>query len=89
MKNFAKLFDTPHGQLLVTQEAYDDDADAAQPYPLELRGEGNSFCEARLIYRYPNTDERQQAFDEVDQAIAEEMAAMLAGQVAAIFPPKD
>lgn len=79
MTIFAKLFDTPSGQLLVTKE-FDDDE-----YKLTLRGEGNSFCDPALSFTYETKEARDEAFESVDQVQAEASAAEMATMVASFF----
>ena len=72
---FAKLFETTHGQLLVTKE-YDDDEGEG----LCLRFDGDITVE--LTSRFASAADRNVAFANIDQALAEDQAARLAAMSA-------
>lgn len=76
-RKFARLFDTPDGQLLVTKE-FDDDGYPEEPYRLRLRGEGVKGIAASLSFGWDTPKLRQEAFDEFTQGQAEAVAKDLA-----------
>jgi hypothetical protein len=76
---FAKLFDTPHGQLLVTREY-----DAMEgKYEIVVRGAGNGTMtpEVRLGGWDDDEEASRDALAKTDQAMAERNAAELAAMV--------
>lgn len=82
---FAKLFDTPDGQLLVTKEFDDIEHDDA-PYRLSLRGEGVKGVDAAISFGWPSEAERDNVFSRCVQEDADrharELAAMVRGFMA-------
>ena len=75
---FAKMFDTPHGQLL----AYCDYDDADYQYVVRVIGAGVDGVTPRANLGYDSEEDRQRGFDKIDQAGAEEMALRLHNLVA-------
>lgn len=75
---FVKLFDTPHGQLLVTKE-FDEE------YQMAIRGEaiGGASPVARL--GYDTKSERDEQFTTIDQAKADQQAATFANMLTRLF----
>lgn len=69
---FAKLFDTPDGQLL----AFMDETDDGDPAMVFMAAPINGVS-AKAILSWPEVDGQQRAFDMVDQAAAEEHARSL------------
>lgn len=67
---FAKLFDTPHGQLLVVKDGVDDD----DQYPLSIRGEEFGGVIAAFNPAYQTSDACDAAFERFDQAEADRQA---------------
>jgi hypothetical protein len=77
---FAKLFDTPDGQLLVTHE-YDDTDYPEAPYRLAMRGEQHKGVDPALSFGWPTEAERDEAFTTTTQERAEHTARQLAATV--------
>ena len=77
---FAKLFDTPHGQLLATRD-YDDDESPEKPYTITARGQGNDVADPSMTFTWETAEERDAAFEAIDQEAADQCAAMLAGML--------
>lgn len=84
MHTFAKLFDTPHGQCLVTKERSDDD----DSYQVAFRGVGNEVASPTLSFSYGSLEERDQAFDSMGQEDADKIAAEMDAVVNGMFAPK-
>lgn len=76
-RKFARLFDTPDGQLLITKE-FDDEEHPDAPYRLRIRGEGIKGIDASLSYGWDTPAQRREAFDEFTQGQAEVAAKDLA-----------
>lgn len=70
---FAKLFDTPHGQLLVTRDFDGDDGDEL----VIVRGAGVAGFKAETQYRYDHAEQADCAFAAFDQAEAARIAKAL------------
>lgn len=71
---FAKLFDTPHGQLLVYLCETDDGDPAIRAVGADL----NDVRPQAVMSGWPDGEaEARRQFDKIDQAAAEEQAAML------------
>lgn len=64
---FAKLFDTPHGQLLLTKDKGDEDEAI-----LAVRFDG--ACSLTLTSFFEDEAKRDEGFDNFDQAFAERQA---------------
>lgn len=79
---FAKLFDTPHGQLLVTKEFEEDE------YQLAFRGVGNHCCSPTVSFTFETKEDRDRAFDATGQEHADRQAAEMAAVVEGLFPKK-
>lgn len=83
MKNepFAKMFDTPNGQILYAIDITDDDEPC-----IRVRGAyvDDVKPEAKLIYHGEN--DRDAAFGKISQEMADETAAKLAAAVAGLAP---
>lgn len=77
---FAKLFDTPDGQLLVTHE-YDDTDHGEAPYRLNFRGEQHKGVDPAISFGWPTETERDEVFDRVTQEDADRQARELAATV--------
>lgn len=84
---FAKLFDTPDGQLLVTHE-YDDTDHGEAPYRLNFRGEQHKGVDPAISFGWSTEAERDEAFATTTQERAEHTARELA-QTVANFMAKD
>jgi hypothetical protein len=78
MTDFAKLFITPHGQLLVTKE-FDEE------YQLAFRGHGNSFCSPTVTMNFSTKEARESAYEAVGQEEADKHAKDIAATVISIF----
>ena len=78
MSAFAKLFDTPDGQLLVTKE-FDDGEE--NPYRISMRSEDQHGVDPSIAFGWATDLERDEAFDSVDQARADKTAAELTATV--------
>lgn len=76
---FAKLFDTPDGQLLVTHEFDDDHEDG--PFRLNFRGEQYKGVDVAISFGWPTEAERNEAFASVLQERADHTARELAQTV--------
>lgn len=87
MALFAKLFDTPHGQLLVTKDFNDEDSDA--PYRIECRGEGSHAADPFVSFGWDNGAERDAEFDSTDQCKADTIAAELVSMSRNVLGSKD
>lgn len=70
---FAKLFDTPHGQLLVTRDFEGDDGDEL----VIVRGAGLPGYKAETQYRYDHAAEADQAFEAFSQDDADRVGRAL------------
>lgn len=68
---FARLFDTPHGQLLVTTQAQDDD----ELWPLTIKCADVGDVIAELSFKFEAEADRNAALADYDQAQAEQIAA--------------
>lgn len=84
---FAKLFDTPDGQLLVTKEFDDIEHDDA-PYRLSLRGEGVKGVDASISFGWASEAERNEVFDRCAQDDADRQARELAQTLANFMAPQ-
>ena len=78
---FAKLFDTPHGQLLAVVN-YDADEDT---HGLVIRGESVGGVVPQEIHHFENEAQAEEALRIFDQEQAEETAASLARVCAPFF----
>lgn len=77
---FAKLFDTPDGQVLVTHE-YDDGEYPEVPYRLTFRGAQHKGVDPAISFGWPTEAERDEAFASVYQERANHTARELAATV--------
>ena len=77
---FAKLFDTPDGQILVTHE-YDEDEHPDAPFRLQFRGQDYRGTGVSIAFGWPDEQRRDAAFASVDQARADSTARELASTV--------
>lgn len=77
---FAKLFDTAHGQLLVTKEVPDDDADTDGAASLAVRFDG--ACSMTIMLHFTTEKVRDLRFDQYDQVEAEKGAMLMANSIA-------
>lgn len=68
---FAKLFTTPHGQLLLTTD-FDEDED--MPWLLSARGEDVSGVRATMTFKFETEEERDLSFEAGSQETAEATA---------------
>lgn len=84
---FAKLFDTPDGQLLVTKEFDDIEHDDA-PYRLSLRGEGIKGVDATISFGWGSDAERDDVFAQCGQDDADRQARELAQTLANFMAPQ-
>jgi len=78
---FAKLFNTPNGQLLVTME-YDDTDHEDAPYRLNFRGAQHKGVDPAMSFGWPTEAKRDEAFASVYQERADHTARELAQTVA-------
>jgi hypothetical protein len=84
MSAFAKIFDTPHGQLLVTKD-YDDEHEDA-PYRINARGESNSVAQPSMGFGWESEEERDAAWDQdTNQQEADKIAAALHNAINNLF----
>lgn len=83
MAVFARLFETPSGQVLLTKEFEEDE------YRLSLRGEGNSIATPTLSFTYEDEETRDRAFDSITQQHADEQGAEMARVVGSFFGKKE
>lgn len=81
---FAKLFDTPHGQLLVTME-FDDTEEPANPYKMRMRGEAFKDADIAIAYSYPTLEQRDGWFERITQEDANLVAAKLQAMAQGMF----
>jgi hypothetical protein len=79
-KTFAKLFDTPSGQLLATRDEQEDD----DTWPIRMRGAEVGGCTPASVLGFYTEAERDAAFDRICQADAEKSAAHLRSAVVAM-----
>lgn len=77
---FAKLFNTPNGQLLVTHE-FDEDEHPDAPFRLLFRGEAYRGTDVSIAFGWPDEQGRNNAFASVDQNRADSTAHELASTV--------
>ena len=84
---FAKLFDTPDGQLLVTHE-YDDTDHPDAPYRLTFRGEQHKGVDPAVSFGWPTEAERDEAFASTMQERADHTARELAQTVRNFMAPQ-
>ena len=82
---FAKLFDTPHGQLLAVVN-YDVDYDT---HSLVIRGENVGDVVPQAIHHFENEAQAEEALRIFEQPIADETAAMLARVCAPFSQPEN
>lgn len=85
MTAFAKIFETPHGQLLATMD-FDDDEHPEAPYRITARGEGNGSATPSLGFGWESESERDAAWDqEMNQENAEKIASDLHNAISKLF----
>lgn len=77
---FAKLFDTPHGQLLVSRDFDGDDGDEL----VTIRGKGLPGIRAETQYRYDHAAQADLAFSAFDQTDANHIAMSMATLLAEV-----
>lgn len=82
MKDFAKIFTTPHGQLLATCD-HEDGAPV-----VTFRGADLPFVTPSVLYTFDNEAARDAAFDGITQALADETAAELWNTANNLFGPE-
>lgn len=80
MAPFAKLFETPDGQLLVTHD-YDDDQYPEAPYRVVFRGAQHEGVDPSVTFGWATEAERDVAFASVMQERADHTARELAATV--------
>lgn len=78
MSDFAKLFDTPHGQILVTKE-FDDG------YKITVRGRQFGGADPAVTAEYDSKEDREDAFIKIDQTVADKQAEAFAKMMAELF----
>lgn len=76
-KPFAKLFDTPHGQLLAVRK-YDAESDSDQ---IVVRGAAVDGVCPTTLHSYESEEAAERQFATIDQAKAERTAARLNAMV--------
>jgi hypothetical protein len=81
---FAKLFETPHGQLL----AYLDETDEGDPAITVIGADVNGVRPSAKMSGWPEGEDGQRAaFDKLTQQMAEEQAAAFHHMVAQLAKP--
>ncbi|MHB9879127.1 hypothetical protein ACSMXM_05635 [Pacificimonas sp. ICDLI1SI03] len=81
-KPFAKLFDTPHGQLLVTRDYIDENDDGEEEEAVVCRGATRHGIHATIkMGGWADAAPADAAFAKVDQDGAEELAATMAKMI--------
>lgn len=76
---FAKLFDTPHGQLLLTKEFEDEE------YQLTARGQDFGGASPAVSFTFETQEARDAAFDTATQEQADATAAQLDSTVRSLM----
>lgn len=86
MTAFAKLFNTEHGQLLVTTGFNDTDHDREDAYRITMRGEGNDTVAPEISFGWPTREERDKVFESTELEDVAPYAAQMASICQRMFP---
>ncbi len=79
MTEFAKLFTTPHGQLLITRDGMSDEHD--DQWVLTARGEDYRGVQATMAFTYQSQEGMDQAFEGATQEQADNTAQQMRGML--------
>lgn len=87
MAEFAKIFTTTHGQLLLTRDGLSDEDDGT--WVLTARGEDYKGVQATMAFTFSSEAELDAAFESGDQEKAENTAATMRGMLVRLMGGED